>query len=178
MATESVTPAPVRLGSSEVAPARATQDRIDIPEFAPSLLPDGSLGKGVSDVVIDRGEDNDTSRLEASHDGYVKGFGLIHQRLWAMLESHQGFASLVKLGNRRRDFFARGDTFYVLAVPRLPRGEDTSATNRSTSRSRGVSTGTSSRTPTGLVTACTRAASSSSSIPSRTKTGVQPKGWK
>jgi len=45
-----------------------------------AILPDGSLGKGVSDVVIDRGEDNDTSRLEASHDGYVKGFGLLHQR--------------------------------------------------------------------------------------------------
>ena len=45
-----------------------------------AILPDGSLGKGVTDVVIDRGEDNDTSRLEASHDGYVKGFGLIHQR--------------------------------------------------------------------------------------------------
>ena len=45
-----------------------------------AILPDGSLGKGVNDVVIDRGEDNDTSRLEASHDGYIKGFGLIHQR--------------------------------------------------------------------------------------------------
>jgi uncharacterized heparinase superfamily protein len=45
-----------------------------------AILPDGSLGKGVTDVVIDRGEDNDTSRLEASHDGYVKVFGLVHQR--------------------------------------------------------------------------------------------------
>jgi len=45
-----------------------------------AILPDGSLGKGVVDVVIDRGEDNDTSRLEASHDGYVKAFGLVHQR--------------------------------------------------------------------------------------------------
>jgi uncharacterized heparinase superfamily protein len=45
-----------------------------------AILPDGSLGKGVTDVVIDRGEDNDLSRLEASHDGYVKGFGLVHQR--------------------------------------------------------------------------------------------------
>ncbi len=45
-----------------------------------ALLPDGSLGKGVSEVVVDRGEDNDSSRLEASHDGYVKGFGLLHQR--------------------------------------------------------------------------------------------------
>ena len=45
-----------------------------------AILPDGSLGKGVTDVLIDRGEDNDSARLEASHDGYVKGFGLIHQR--------------------------------------------------------------------------------------------------
>ena len=45
-----------------------------------AILADGSLGKGVTDVVIERGEDNDSSRIEASHDGYVKGFGLIHQR--------------------------------------------------------------------------------------------------
>ena len=45
-----------------------------------AILPDGSLGKGVTDVILDRGEDNDSSRLEASHDGYAKGFGLIHQR--------------------------------------------------------------------------------------------------
>jgi uncharacterized heparinase superfamily protein len=45
-----------------------------------AILPDGTLGKGVSDVTVDRSEDNDCSRLEASHDGYVKGFGLIHQR--------------------------------------------------------------------------------------------------
>jgi uncharacterized heparinase superfamily protein len=45
-----------------------------------AILPDGSLGKGVADVVLDRGEDNDSSRIEASHDGYVRSFGLIHQR--------------------------------------------------------------------------------------------------
>ena len=45
-----------------------------------AILPDGSLGKGVTDAEIARGEDNDCSRIEASHDGYVKGFGLIHQR--------------------------------------------------------------------------------------------------
>ena len=37
-----------------------------------SILPDGSLGKGVEDVAIERSEDNDSSRLEASHDGYVR----------------------------------------------------------------------------------------------------------
>jgi uncharacterized heparinase superfamily protein len=45
-----------------------------------NILDDGSLGKGVEDVTIDRSEDNDASRLEASHDGYVRAFGLIHKR--------------------------------------------------------------------------------------------------
>ena len=45
-----------------------------------AILPNGTLGKGVADVTVDRSEDNDCSRIEASHDGYVKGFGLIHQR--------------------------------------------------------------------------------------------------
>jgi uncharacterized heparinase superfamily protein len=45
-----------------------------------SILADGSLGKGVEDVTIDRSEDNDSSRLDASHDGYVRAFGLVHRR--------------------------------------------------------------------------------------------------
>jgi uncharacterized heparinase superfamily protein len=45
-----------------------------------NILADGTLGKGVEDVAIERSEDNDSSRLEASHDGYVRGFGLIHKR--------------------------------------------------------------------------------------------------
>jgi uncharacterized heparinase superfamily protein len=45
-----------------------------------NILADGSLGKGVEDVTIHRSEDNDASRLESSHDGYVRAFGLIHKR--------------------------------------------------------------------------------------------------
>jgi uncharacterized heparinase superfamily protein len=45
-----------------------------------NILDSGALGKGVEDVTIERSEDNDASRLEASHDGYVRGFGLIHKR--------------------------------------------------------------------------------------------------
>jgi uncharacterized heparinase superfamily protein len=45
-----------------------------------NILADGSLGKGVEDVTIDRSEDNDASRLEASHDGYARVFGLVHKR--------------------------------------------------------------------------------------------------
>lgn len=41
---------------------------------------DGSLGKGVSEVEIDRKESEAGSRLEASHDGYARKFGLIHKR--------------------------------------------------------------------------------------------------
>ena len=45
-----------------------------------NILANGSLGKGVEDVAIDRTEDNDSSRFEANHDGYVRTFGLIHKR--------------------------------------------------------------------------------------------------
>jgi uncharacterized heparinase superfamily protein len=45
-----------------------------------NIQPDGSLGKGVEDVAITRSEDNDSSRLEASHDGYVRSFGMVHKR--------------------------------------------------------------------------------------------------
>ena len=45
-----------------------------------NILADGSLGKGVEDVAIERSEDNDASRLEASHDGYVRTFGMVHKR--------------------------------------------------------------------------------------------------
>lgn len=45
-----------------------------------NIMPDGLLGKGVEDVAIERSEDNDSSRLEASHDGYVRAFGLVHKR--------------------------------------------------------------------------------------------------
>jgi uncharacterized heparinase superfamily protein len=45
-----------------------------------SILADGSLGKGVEDVSTTRSENNDASRLEASHDGYIRTFGLVHKR--------------------------------------------------------------------------------------------------
>jgi len=45
-----------------------------------NIQADGSLGRGVEDVTIERSEDNDASRLEASHDGYARAFGLVHKR--------------------------------------------------------------------------------------------------
>lgn len=49
-----------------------------------AILPDGSLGKGVTDVIVERSEDNDSSRIEAGHDGYVRSFGLLHRRSVAL----------------------------------------------------------------------------------------------
>lgn len=45
-----------------------------------AILPGGSLGRGVEDVTVDRRDDDEFSRLEAAHDGYVRGFGLVHSR--------------------------------------------------------------------------------------------------
>ncbi|MEO5774122.1 MAG: heparinase II/III family protein [Sphingomicrobium sp.] len=45
-----------------------------------AINPDGSLGRGVSDVTIEHAEDNDSSRIVAAHDGYARAFGLLHRR--------------------------------------------------------------------------------------------------
>lgn len=44
------------------------------------MLADGKLGKGVGEVVVTRHESEDGSWLDATHDGYVRKFGLIHRR--------------------------------------------------------------------------------------------------
>jgi uncharacterized heparinase superfamily protein len=41
---------------------------------------DGSLGRGVGEVNLERGTRDGFAMIEASHDGYVRRFGLIHQR--------------------------------------------------------------------------------------------------
>jgi uncharacterized heparinase superfamily protein len=45
-----------------------------------AILPDGTLGKGVGEVELVRDETGGIATLEASHDGYVRRFGLTHQR--------------------------------------------------------------------------------------------------
>lgn len=49
-----------------------------------AILPSGTLGKGVTEVELDRRETEQGSRLEVSHDGYVKRHGLIHRRLFIL----------------------------------------------------------------------------------------------
>ena len=45
---------------------------------------DGSLGRGVTEVELDRQEQESASRIEATHDGYVRRFGLAHRRKLAL----------------------------------------------------------------------------------------------
>jgi len=45
---------------------------------------DGSLGRGVGAVEIDRQELEGGSRIEASHDGYARRYGFVHQRVLAL----------------------------------------------------------------------------------------------
>jgi uncharacterized heparinase superfamily protein len=45
-----------------------------------SVHADGSLGKGVEEVELDRQEAEVGSRIEASHDGYARRYGFVHRR--------------------------------------------------------------------------------------------------
>ncbi|MEY2926641.1 MAG: hypothetical protein RL367_1118, partial [Pseudomonadota bacterium] len=49
-----------------------------------AIHPSGTLGKGVSEIDLDRQESDLGSKVEASHDGYAKRFGLIHKRAIAL----------------------------------------------------------------------------------------------
>lgn len=46
-----------------------------------AIMPDGTLGKGVQEVELDRQEVPQGSRLEIAHDGYVRRQGFVHRRL-------------------------------------------------------------------------------------------------
>lgn len=46
-----------------------------------AILPDGTLGRGVTEVELHRQEQENGSRLELSHDGYVRRSGYTHRRL-------------------------------------------------------------------------------------------------
>ncbi len=46
-----------------------------------AILPNGTLGRGVTEVELDRRETPQGSRVEMGHDGYVRRHGLIHRRL-------------------------------------------------------------------------------------------------
>lgn len=74
-----------------------------------TILPDGRLGKGVSEVEIDRreipGEQGGASRIELSHDGYVRNHNLRHKRLLILTASGKelrGEDMLMPVGRGRK----------------------------------------------------------------------------
>lgn len=49
-----------------------------------AIHPDGTLGRGVEEMELSRQESDTASRIEASHDGYVRRHGMIHRRTIAL----------------------------------------------------------------------------------------------
>ena len=70
-----------------------------------ALPPDGALGRGVAQVELSRQESEAASRLEASHDGYVRRWGFLHRRQLVLAgdgREVKGEDSLLPSGRRRR----------------------------------------------------------------------------
>ena len=70
-----------------------------------SILPDGKLGRGVSEVELFRRDVENATRLEASHDGYARRFGLVHKRLLLLRSDGlelRGEDMLIPDGKKRR----------------------------------------------------------------------------
>lgn len=49
-----------------------------------AIHPDGTLGRGVGEMELSRQETETASRIEASHDGYVRRYGVTHRRAIAL----------------------------------------------------------------------------------------------
>jgi uncharacterized heparinase superfamily protein len=78
-----------------------------------AILPNGALGKGVTEVELDRRETPQGSRLEMSHDGYVRRHGLVHRRLLILAPNARelrGEDMLIPTPNSRH----RGEKNYAL----------------------------------------------------------------
>lgn len=66
---------------------------------------DGALGRGVVEVELSRQETDVASRVEASHDGYVRRFGFVHRRQLALASDGRelrGEDLLLPVGKRKR----------------------------------------------------------------------------
>jgi uncharacterized heparinase superfamily protein len=84
-----------------------------------AIHPDGTLGRGVGEVELSRQETENASRLEASHDGYVRRFGFLHRRSLSL--SHDGRdlrgEDMLLPADRRR---SKGDTAFAVRFHLAP----------------------------------------------------------
>ncbi|MDG5488581.1 heparinase II/III family protein [Sphingomonas sp. BGYR3] len=79
---------------------------------------DGTLGRGVGEIELTRQEGDGSSRIEASHDGYVRRFGFVHRRqliLSAEGRDLRGEDMLLPRGRKRR-----GDTPFAVRFHLAP----------------------------------------------------------
>lgn len=70
-----------------------------------AILADGGIGRGVVEVELDRQESDGGSRIEASHDGYARRFGLRHCRTLALTSDGRelrGEDALLPAGRKRK----------------------------------------------------------------------------
>ena len=66
---------------------------------------DGTLGRGVVEVELSRQESDVASRIEASHDGYVRRWGFVHRRQLMLTgdgKELRGEDALLPQGRRRK----------------------------------------------------------------------------
>lgn len=78
-----------------------------------AILPDGPLGKGVTVVAVNRSEDNDSSHIEANHDGYLRAFGLLHRRVLVLGNDGKELRGTDELVPKRRRKSRDGTAFAV-----------------------------------------------------------------
>ena len=70
-----------------------------------AIQPEGTLGRGVAQVELSRQESEAASRLEASHDGYVRRWGFLHRRQLVLTgdgRELRGEDALLPQGRKRR----------------------------------------------------------------------------
>ena len=66
---------------------------------------DGTLGRGVTEVELSRQESDAASRIDASHDGYVRRWGFVHRRQLLLTgdgRELRGEDALLPRGRKRR----------------------------------------------------------------------------
>jgi uncharacterized heparinase superfamily protein len=70
-----------------------------------AIHPDGTLGRGVGELELSRQESENASRIEASHDGYVRRHGFVHRRQLVLTgdgKEVRGEDVLLPQGRRKR----------------------------------------------------------------------------
>jgi uncharacterized heparinase superfamily protein len=83
---------------------------------------DGTLGRGVVEVELSRQENDTASRIDASHDGYVRRHGFVHRRQIALSTDGRdirGEDMLLPSGKRRK----RADTPFAIRFHLHPQVE-------------------------------------------------------